>query len=116
MRRRLRTLMASVIVTWSVGVVGAGSVAAATTAVPAPPAATTTIAPPPTLPGGAPDVGAAAFILVDADTGRVLAAKSEHTPHLSASTAKTVTALTALRLIDPGAMMTATLLSGSRPA
>jgi|GEM_PF-915043 len=108
--------MASVVVTWTLGVLGAGTAVAATTTVPAPPAPTTTLAPPPTLPGGAPDVAAAAFILVDVDTGQVLAAKSEHTPHLSASTAKTVTALTALRLVDSAAMMTGTLLSGSRPA
>src|SRR3954449_4043166 len=116
MRRRLRTLMASLVVASSGGVFGAGSAAAVTTTVPAPPAPTTTLAPPPTIPGGAPDVAAEGFVLVDADTGQVLAAKSEHTPHLSASTAKTVTALTALRLVNSGAMMTGTLLSGSRPA
>jgi D-alanyl-D-alanine carboxypeptidase (penicillin-binding protein 5/6) len=46
----------------------------------------------------APAVAAEAWILVDADTGAVLAGASIHEPHLPASTVKVITALTALRL------------------
>ena len=37
-----------------------------------------------------------AYILVDADTGKVLAGRNEHEPHLTASTVKLLTALVAL--------------------
>ena len=55
----------------------------------------TAVAPTTTAP---PTVAAGAWILVDADTGAVLAGESIHEPHLPASTVKVITALTALRL------------------
>ncbi|MCU1345699.1 MAG: D-alanyl-D-alanine carboxypeptidase [Acidimicrobiia bacterium] len=127
MRPRLRTISALAIALCSVTGLAQQSASAATQAAPtrptvAPPRTTlaapptTAPAPPATLANGAPDVAAASFILVDADSGTVLAAKDEHTPRLSASTGKTITALTALRLVNPNATMVATMLAASRPA
>ena len=59
------------------------------------PVAATSIAPTTTA---APTVAAEAWILVDADSGAVLAGESIHEAHLPASTVKVITALTALRL------------------
>jgi D-alanyl-D-alanine carboxypeptidase len=70
----------------------------------------------PVVAGGAPDVAADAFMVIDANTGTVLASKDPHTPHLSASTAKTVTALTALRLGSTAKQVQISMLAGSRPA
>jgi D-alanyl-D-alanine carboxypeptidase (penicillin-binding protein 5/6) len=65
----------------------------------------------------APDVGAPAlpkglamgsWLVADADTGDVLAAKAPHTRFLPASTLKTLTAVTLLPLLDPTATTVAT--------
>jgi D-alanyl-D-alanine carboxypeptidase len=70
----------------------------------------------PVVAGGAPDVAADAFMVIDATTGTVLASKDPHTPRLSASTAKTVTALTALRLGSTAKQVQISMLAGSPPA
>src|SRR4051812_47047235 len=43
-----------------------------------------------------PEVAAEAYVVADATTGDILAARGAHTPHRPASTLKTLTALTAL--------------------
>jgi D-alanyl-D-alanine carboxypeptidase (penicillin-binding protein 5/6) len=48
------------------------------------------------------------WLVADADTGDVLAAKAPHAPHLPASTLKTLTAVTLLPRLDPSARVTAT--------
>src|SRR5437660_700691 len=52
----------------------------------------------PALPGGL-DMGS--WLVADADTGEVLAAKAPHERFLPASTLKTLTAVTLLPLLDP---------------
>ena len=52
----------------------------------------------PPLPTG---LSAQSWLVADAGTGDVLAAKGAHTPHLPASTLKTLTALTLIPLLDP---------------
>lgn len=47
-----------------------------------------------------PHVAAASFVVADATTGVVLAARDPHAPHFPASTLKTLTALTVLPLLD----------------
>lgn len=61
-------------------------------------------------------IGGKAWILVDADTGVILAAKNEHTPRLIASTVKIVTALTALRKLGPEATLTISDTASRQPA
>lgn len=56
-------------------------------------------------PAGVPAVGAAAFVLADLDTGEVLAARAPHARHLPASTLKVLTAIVALRRLDPDAVV-----------
>ncbi len=51
-----------------------------------------------------PEVAATSWVVADADTGEVLAAKSPHLPHRPASTLKTLTALTLMPHLDPEAV------------
>ncbi|HET8970800.1 MAG TPA: hypothetical protein VFN19_07065, partial [Candidatus Nanopelagicales bacterium] len=51
-----------------------------------------------------PDVAAAAWVVADADTGEILAAKAPHTLHRPASTLKTLTAVTLMPELDPAAV------------
>lgn len=69
----------------------------------------------PVVTGGAPDQDAGAFIVVDNLTGMVLAGKNLHQPFLSASTAKTITALTAYRILDPNTTLDVSSLANARP-
>jgi serine-type D-Ala-D-Ala carboxypeptidase (penicillin-binding protein 5/6) len=75
------------------------------------PVSATSIAPATTAP---PTVAAEAWILVDADTGAVLAGESIHEARLPASTVKVVTALTALRLNGAGGSVQVTTAAASR--
>lgn len=59
-------------------------------------------APEPASAAGGP-IAARAWILVDADTGRVIAGANIHTPQPPASTSKVITALTVRRLLPPAA-------------
>jgi D-alanyl-D-alanine carboxypeptidase (penicillin-binding protein 5/6) len=62
------------------------------------------------LPGGGPplpDVPASAYVIADADTGRVLAAKDAHGLFPPASTLKVLTAITLLPLLNPDATVVA---------
>jgi D-alanyl-D-alanine carboxypeptidase (penicillin-binding protein 5/6) len=59
----------------------------------------------PALPSG---VSAGSWLVADADTGEVLAAKAPHARFLPASTLKTLTAVTLLPLLDPSARTVAT--------
>jgi D-alanyl-D-alanine carboxypeptidase (penicillin-binding protein 5/6) len=55
-----------------------------------------------------PQVGAAAWVLADLDSGAVLAARAPHARHRPASTLKVLTALVALRRLDPDAVVAGT--------
>ncbi|MGD9792841.1 MAG: D-alanyl-D-alanine carboxypeptidase family protein [Acidimicrobiia bacterium] len=55
------------------------------------------------------------WILVDAGSGKVLAAHNEHEPQLSASTVKVMTALTALRFLSLDSTVTVSDLAAERP-
>jgi D-alanyl-D-alanine carboxypeptidase (penicillin-binding protein 5/6) len=57
---------------------------------------------------GAPQVGAAAWVVADMDSGAVLAARAPHARHRPASTLKVLTALVALRYLDPDAVVDGT--------
>ncbi|GAA1327000.1 D-alanyl-D-alanine carboxypeptidase family protein [Pseudonocardia xinjiangensis] len=57
---------------------------------------------------GAPQVGAASWVVADLDSGAVLAARAPHARHRPASTLKVLTALVALRNLDPDAVVGAT--------
>lgn len=65
-----------------------------------------------------PEVGAAAWVLADLDTGAVLAARAPHARHRPASTLKVLTALVALDRLDPDTVVEGTLedagVDGSR--
>lgn len=50
-----------------------------------------------------PDIHAAAYVVADADTGQVLAAKDPHGWYLPASTLKVLTAITLMPALDPNA-------------
>ncbi len=50
-----------------------------------------------------PEMGAASWLLADADTGEVLAAKAPHARYRPASTLKTLTAITLMPRLKPGA-------------
>jgi serine-type D-Ala-D-Ala carboxypeptidase (penicillin-binding protein 5/6) len=54
-----------------------------------------------------PGVQAAAFVVADADTGQVLAAKDPHGRYRPASTLKLLTAVTLIPLLNPGATVVA---------
>lgn len=104
--RRLTSLCLALI-----GVLGVSVPAVAT--VPDAPAGTVATN---TVTGGAPDQAAGAFIVVDNLTGMVLAGKNLHQPFLSASTAKTITALTAYRILDPTTVLDISEMANARPA
>ncbi|HEX2738310.1 MAG TPA: serine hydrolase, partial [Acidimicrobiia bacterium] len=57
-----------------------------------------------------------AYVLVDADTGTVLAASGEHTPLPPASTVKIMTGLTALRRLVPDATIKVSARAAAQPA
>ncbi len=57
----------------------------------------------PALAADAPETSAAAYVLMDAASGRVLASENADEPRLIASTTKILTALLALETLDPGA-------------
>jgi D-alanyl-D-alanine carboxypeptidase (penicillin-binding protein 5/6) len=57
-----------------------------------------------------------AYILVDADTGKVLAARNDHAPQLTASTVKLLTALTALERLPLDSDVPVTARSAAQPA
>ncbi|WP_245666331.1 D-alanyl-D-alanine carboxypeptidase family protein [Actinomadura latina] len=52
-----------------------------------------------------PKIKAASYLIADADTGAVLAAKDPHGRYLPASTIKTLTALTLIPKLDPGRLV-----------
>src|SRR5260370_14078717 len=55
-----------------------------------------------------PDIKASAWVVADADTGQVLAAKDPHGWYLPASTLQALTAITLLPVPNPGAPVVAT--------
>jgi D-alanyl-D-alanine carboxypeptidase (penicillin-binding protein 5/6) len=55
-----------------------------------------------------PDVDAAAFVVADADTGQVLAARDPHGWFLPASTLKVLTAITLMPVLNPNATVVTT--------
>jgi serine-type D-Ala-D-Ala carboxypeptidase (penicillin-binding protein 5/6) len=59
-------------------------------------------------PAGAPEPTAAGWVLADLDTGAVLAAQAPHARHRPASTLKVLTALVAMRDLDPDTVVTGT--------
>jgi D-alanyl-D-alanine carboxypeptidase (penicillin-binding protein 5/6) len=59
-------------------------------------------------PAGGPEPNAAAWVLADLDTGAVLAARAPHARHRPASTLKVLTALTAVRSLDPDTVVAGT--------
>lgn len=65
-----------------------------------------------------PEVGAASFVVADLDTGAVLAVRAPHARHRPASTIKVLTALVALRELDPDLVLDGTAddlhIDGSR--
>jgi len=65
-----------------------------------------------------PEIGAAAWVLADLDTGAVLAAHAPHARHRPASTLKVLTALVAIEHLDPDTVVEGTLedanIEGSR--
>ena len=58
----------------------------------------------------------ASYVLVDADTGVVLLAHSEHDPHLTASTIKVLTALVAVEHRSLSSNLTISKLTAAQPA
>ncbi len=81
-----------------------------------PPSDATTTTVPPTMPDGSPDLQSRSWVVIDAATGAVLTGYDIHTPQLTASTVKTVTALTALRLLGPDALISVSDAAATRPA
>ena len=65
-----------------------------------------------------PPVGAASFVVADLDSGAILAARAPHARHRPASTLKVLTALVAVRDLDPDAVVDGTtedpLIDGSK--
>ncbi len=60
-----------------------------------------------------PGVHASAFVIADAGTGQVLAARDPHGWYLPASTLKMLTAITLIPLLDPDALVVASKLATS---
>jgi len=60
-----------------------------------------------------PDITASSWVIADADTGEVLAAKDAHGQYRPASTLKTLTAVTLIPRLDPCAIYTATYKDAS---
>ena len=81
-----------------------------------PPADGTTTTVPPTMPDGSPDLQSRSWLVIDAATGVVLTGYEIHSPQLTASTVKMVTALTALRLLGPDALINVSEAAATRPA
>ena len=68
-------------------------------------------------PGGGmtlPDIPASAWVIANANTGQVLAARDPHGEFAPASTLKVLTAVTLIPLLNPDAMITATPLATSQ--
>ncbi|MGA3151755.1 MAG: D-alanyl-D-alanine carboxypeptidase [Streptosporangiaceae bacterium] len=63
-----------------------------------------------------PDIPASAFVIADAGTGQVLAAKDPHGEFAPASTLKVLTAITMIPLLNPGATVQVSPLAASMPA
>ena len=61
-----------------------------------------------------PSVPASAYVIADAGTGQVLAAKDPHGEFAPASTLKVLTAITLLPRLNPDAMVTASALAASQ--
>jgi len=61
-----------------------------------------------------PAVPASAYVIADANTGQVLAAKDPHGEFAPASTLKVLTAITLLPRLNPNAMVTASKLAASQ--
>jgi serine-type D-Ala-D-Ala carboxypeptidase (penicillin-binding protein 5/6) len=61
-----------------------------------------------------PDIPASAWVIANADTGQVLAAKDPHGEFGPASTLKVLTAVTLIPLLNPNAMVVATPLATSQ--
>jgi serine-type D-Ala-D-Ala carboxypeptidase (penicillin-binding protein 5/6) len=59
-------------------------------------------------PSGAPDLTAASWVVADLDTGDVLAARAPHARQRPASTLKVLTALTAVRTLNPDQVVAGT--------
>ncbi len=57
-----------------------------------------------------------AYIVVDAGTGKVMAAKNSHEPHLTASTAKLLTTLTAVEKVPLASTVTVSARAAAQPA
>lgn len=64
----------------------------------------------------APAPPARAYVVVDADTGVVLAGLNEHEPRYVASMGKIMTVLVALEKLPPGSTVTVSQLAASQPA
>jgi D-alanyl-D-alanine carboxypeptidase (penicillin-binding protein 5/6) len=62
---------------------------------------------------GLPDIQASAFVVADADTGQVLAAKDPHGWYRPASTLKMLTAVTLIPLLNPDSTVVASKLATS---
>jgi serine-type D-Ala-D-Ala carboxypeptidase (penicillin-binding protein 5/6) len=62
----------------------------------------------PGAPALPPGLSASSWLVADADTGEVLAARAPHAQHLPASTLKILTAVTLLPRLDPSTMVRAT--------
>ena len=62
---------------------------------------------------GLPDIKASAFVVADADTGQVLAAKDPHGWYRPASTLKMLTAVTLIPLLNPDSTVVASKLATS---
>lgn len=96
-----------------------GTATAAPTAAQTAPPVAAPAAPPAVLPSGADIVGfepAAAWILVDADTGAVLGAGDERTPRPPASTIKLLTALVATQRLAPDEAIPISAVAEAMPA
>lgn len=59
-------------------------------------------------PPGVPAIGAASYVLADLDTGEVLAARAPHARHRPASALKVLTALVAVRTLNPDTVVDGT--------
>src|SRR3954467_2857406 len=67
-----------------------------------------TLEPPPGAPALPRGLSASSWLVADADTGEVLAARAPHAQHLPASTLKVLTAVTLLPRLDPATEVRAT--------
>lgn len=110
-------LLATLLATLLAAVAAASPVGAALAAGPDPAAASP--APPPGHPALPLPDGRylpAAYVVVDAGTGAVLAARNEHEPRLPASTQKLMTALVAVQALDARGTLTVSPRAAAQPA